>query len=55
MLITTNYNDKIKLESAKQKAQRLCKLYNCGLIDLIVMSIDRQAELKQIELLKNKN
>jgi C-terminal processing protease CtpA/Prc len=52
MRITTNTNDKIKLEEASAKAKRLCKLYNCGLIELLVMSIDGQAEKKQEQ---NKN
>ena len=47
MLLTTNLNDLQKLEIAKIKAQRLCKLHKCGIIDLLVMSIDRQAEIKK--------
>jgi hypothetical protein len=55
MKLTTNATDRTKLINASEKAKRLCKLYNCGLIDLLIMSIDSQAEKKQIELLKNKN
>jgi hypothetical protein len=55
MKLTTSATDRIKLAQASDKAKRLCKLYNCGLVDLLVISIDGQAEKKQIELLKNKN
>ena len=47
MLVTTNNSDKAKLESASIKAKRLCKLYNCTLIDLMVMSIQIQAQNKK--------
>jgi len=49
MLLTTDLNKRIVLESAKQKAGRLCKLYKTDLIGLLVLSIDRQAELKKLE------
>jgi len=52
MLYTTNSTDCKTLEVAKAKALRLCKLNKCELIDLLVMSIDQQAELKK--LTKNK-
>jgi len=45
MLYTTNTADSKVLESAKEKALRLCKLHKCELLDLIVLSIDVQAEL----------
>jgi hypothetical protein len=47
MKLTTSTIDQQKLEVAKQKALRLCKLNKCGLIDLMVMSIDIQAENKK--------
>jgi hypothetical protein len=46
MLVTTNNSDRIKLE-ASNKAKRLCKLYNCTLIDLMVMSMQIQAQNKK--------
>ena len=46
MKLTTNNNDKIKLENASIKAKRLCQLYKCELIDLIVLSIKIQAQNK---------
>ena len=46
MKLTTNSNDKIKLENASIKAKRLCQLYKCELIDLIVLSIKIQAQNK---------
>ena len=51
MKLTTNLNDSIKLENAKLKAERLCKLYNCKLIDLIVLSISIQADNKKAQKL----
>ena len=47
MKLTTNTNDKIKLESALVKAERLTKLYKCSLIDLMVLSMKVQAENKK--------
>lgn len=52
MKITTNTNDKIKLESALVKADRLTKLYKCSLIDLMVLSMNVQRQIK-IESIKN--
>jgi hypothetical protein len=49
MLLTTNNIDKVKLELASLKAKRLCKLYKCSLIDLMVMSIDIEAENKKAQ------
>ena len=49
MKLTTNNNDKIKLENASIKAKRLCKLYNCSLIDLMVMSMQIQAQNKKAQ------
>ena len=47
MKLTTNSNDKIKLENASIKAKRLCKLYKCELIDLMVLSMKVQAQNKK--------
>ena len=47
MKLTTNLTDSKKLELAKIKAKRLCKLYKCSLIDLMVLSIDVQANNKK--------
>jgi len=49
MLYTTNSADLKKLETAKIKAQQLCKLHKCNLIDLLVMSIQVQAQNKKIK------
>ncbi len=46
MLYTTNNTELKKLESAKIKALRLCKLHKCSLIDLLVMSMQVQAQIK---------
>ena len=47
MKLTTNLTDSAKLKEIEKKALRLCKLNKCGLIDLIVMSIDEQSELNK--------
>ena len=47
MKLTTNNTDRNKLEQASIKAKRLCKLYNCSLIDLMVLSIQVQAQNKK--------
>ena len=47
MLVTTNNSDKAKLEKTSIKAKRLCKLYNCSLIDLMIMSMQIQAQNKK--------
>ena len=47
MKLTTNNNDRIKLENALIKADRLTKLYKCSLIDLMVLSMKVQAENKK--------
>lgn len=47
MLVTINNSDKAKLENASIKAKRLCKLYKCGLIDLMIMSMQVQAQNKK--------
>lgn len=49
MLLTTNLTDVQKLESAKLKAERLCKLHKCSIIDLIILSIDVNAENKKAQ------
>lgn len=53
MKLTTNLNESAKLKEIELKAQRLCKLHKCGIIDLIVMSIDIQAENNKAQ--KNNN
>jgi hypothetical protein len=40
---TTTIIDKIRLERAQIKALKLCRKYNCSLIDLLVLSIDTHA------------
>lgn len=49
MKLTTNNNDRNKLEQASIKAKRLCKLYNCSLIDLMVYSIKENAEINKAQ------
>ena len=49
MKLITNSNDKAILETAKSKAQRLCKLYKCELIDLMVLSMKVNAEIKKAQ------
>ena len=49
MLVTTNNSDKAKLEQASIKAKRLCKLYNCSLIDLMIMSMQIQSQNKKAQ------
>ena len=44
MKLATDINDRIKLEETQIKAKRLCLLYKCTLIDLMVLSIKVQAE-----------
>ena len=41
-------NKRIKLENAILKAEKLCSVNKCSLIDLLIMSIDRQAEIKKL-------
>jgi len=48
MSYTTNTVDSKVLASAKEKALRLCKLNKCSLLDLIIVSIDVQAEIKKL-------
>ena len=47
MKLTTDINDRIKLSSIEEKAKRLCKLYKCNVMDLIVLSITVQAQIKK--------
>lgn len=47
MKLTTNLTEQAKLEQASIKAKRLCQLYKCSLIDLMIMSIDIEAENKK--------
>ena len=44
MKLITNNSDRKKLELASIKAKRLCKLYKCELIDLMIMSMQIQRE-----------
>jgi len=53
MLLTTDLNKRIKLENASIKAKRLCQIHKCTLLELLVMSIDRQAELKRTKINNN--
>ena len=54
MKLTTNLTDQQKLENASIKAKRLCKLYKCELIDLMIMSIDVEADRQAQKNNKNK-
>ena len=47
MRLTTDVNDKIRLEEIEEKAKRLCLLYRCSLMDLMVLSITIQAQNKK--------
>ena len=47
MKLTTDINDKIKLDIIEEKAKRLCKLYKCDIMDLIVLSITVQAQINK--------
>lgn len=47
MKLTTDINDKLKLEEIEKKAKRLCVIYKCNLMDLIVLSITIQAQNKK--------
>ena len=49
MKLTTNNSDRNKLEQASIKAKRLCKLYNCSLIDLMLLSMKANAENKKAQ------
>ena len=46
MKLTTNLTEQSKLENASNKAKRLCKLYKCDLIELMIMSIDIESDRK---------
>ena len=52
MKLTTNLTEQSKLENASNKAKRLCKLYKCDLIELMIMSIDIEADRKAQNLIK---
>ena len=45
--------DKIEREQLLKKCDRLCKQYQTDLIGLMIMSIDRQAEIKKANKLNN--
>ena len=47
MKLTTDINDKIRLEKIEKKAKRLCIIYKCNLMDLMVLSITIQAQNKK--------
>ena len=51
MKFQTNLIDIEKQERLMKKVDRLCKLHKCNPIDLLVMSMDAQRELK----IANKN
>ena len=53
MKLTTNLTDAQKLNDATKKAERLCKLYKCSVLDLMVFSMQVQRENKIKELKKN--
>ena len=44
MKLTTDINDKLKLEEIEKKAKRLCITYKCDLMELMILSIKMQAE-----------
>ena len=44
MKLTTNLTDLNKLESASARAKQLCIKNECGLLDLIVLSIQVNAD-----------
>ena len=56
MKLTTNNSDRNKLEQASIKAKRLCSLYKCELIDLMVMSmqVHRQNRIAQNKIIIKK-
>lgn len=47
MKLATDINDKIKLATIEEKAKRLCKIYKCDVMDLIVLSITVQAQINK--------
>ena len=44
MKLTTNLTELKELESASNRAKRLCLKHECGLLDLIVLSIQVNAD-----------
>lgn len=53
MKLTTNETDLQKLNDTTKKAARLCKLYKCSMLDLIVFSLQVESENKIKQLKKN--
>lgn len=53
MKLTTNLTDVQKLNDATKKAKRLCTLYKCSVLDLMVLSMQVARENKLNELKKN--
>lgn len=53
MKLTTNLTDAQKLNDTTKKAKRLCKLYKCSVLDLMVFSMQVARENKLNELKKN--
>ena len=39
--------DRIEREQLLKKVEYLCKLHKCNALDLLILSIDAQAQLKQ--------
>lgn len=54
MKLTTNLTDAQKLNDATKKAERLCRLYKCSILDLMVLSMQVARENKLNELKKIK-
>lgn len=53
MKLTTNKTDLQKLNDTTKKAARLCRLYKCSLLDLMVFSLQVERENKIAQLKKN--
>lgn len=53
MKLTTNSTDLQKLNNTTKKAERLCKLYKCSVLDLMVFSLQVERENKIEQLKKN--
>lgn len=53
MKLTTNLTDAQKLNDATKKAARLCKLYKCSVLELMVFSLQVERENKIKQLKKN--
>ena len=53
MKLTTSNVDLQKINDITKKAQRLCKLYKCSVLDLMVFSLQVERENKIAQLKKN--